>query len=39
MIECQSVRRPRAAVVTGKKEPIMTERRHDLDLISSHDSE
>ena len=39
MIERQSMRRPRAAVVTGQKEPVVAERCHDLDLILGHDAE
>src|SRR5687768_17818629 len=39
MIERQSMRRPRAAVLTGQKEPVVAKRRHDFDLILSHGSE
>ena len=39
MIERQSMRCPRAPVVAGQKEPLVAERRHDLDLILGHDAE
>jgi hypothetical protein len=39
MVECHSMRRSRSAVVTGQKEPVMAQRRHDLDLILRHDAE
>jgi len=39
MIERQSMRRPRTPVVTGQKESVVAERRHDIDLILSHGPE
>lgn len=39
MIERQSMRRPRAPVVTGQKESVVAEGRHDLDLILGHGPE
>jgi len=39
MIECQSMRRPRTPVVTGQKESVVAEGRHDVDLILGHGPE
>src|SRR5215469_7181377 len=38
MIECQSMRRPCAPVMTCKKKTVVAKRCHDIDLILSHDA-
>ena len=36
VIEGQPMRRPCAAIMTGKKKPIVSEGQHDVDLILGH---
>jgi hypothetical protein len=38
MVECQSMRRACAPVMTRKKKPVMAKCCHDIDLILSHDA-
>jgi hypothetical protein len=39
MIECQSMCRTRATIVTGQKKSVVAKRLHDLDLILGHSPE